>query len=268
MQALGLAKYYYKSGRFKEAAKLFLEAYDIDPKVEFLFNAARAEQRAVLLKQAKVHFQACIASKTAPKTVVERARIHIKEIENIEAALAQARSEGSQPAASLTTTTSVRKDELVGVTNIKEHAGPAATTGPAKAASPASSSAPIEATATGKTSWKTSAGWSAIGSGAVLGLVGAWLLAEGRSIGQELNNKTLHNDDEPRDKNGKVQHISFEEYDQEMRSAEEWVHGGVAAMSVGVVALGLGGWWLWTAPSQISLAPTPGGGRVSVNWRF
>ncbi len=270
MQALGLANYYYKSGRFKEAAKLFLEAYAIDPKIEFLFNAARAEQRAVLLKQAKAHFLTCIASKNAPKQVVERARISIKEIENFEAALASARGEGGQPASALTTpVTSASKDELVGVTDVKEHSGMTDTTGPAKPASAtAAPSEGVRASVAPQATWKTTAGWSAVGSGAVLGLVGLWLYADGDDIDQLIEDKTFHNNDEPLGKDGKVQHISYEEYDQEKRRAELRGNSGIAAMAVGAAAIGLGGWWLLTAPTQVSLAPAPGGGRVAVHWRF
>jgi tetratricopeptide (TPR) repeat protein len=270
MQALGLAKYYYKSGRFKEAAKLFLEAYAIDPKIEFLFNAARAEQRAVLLKQAKAHFLTCIASKNAPKKVVERAHISIKEIENIEAALASARGEGGQLANALTTpATSASKDELVGVTDIKERTGLSDATGPAKAASTrVAPSGGVQASVAPQATWKTTAGWGALGSGAVLGLVGLWLYADGDDIDQLIDDKTFHNNNEPLGKDGKVQHISYEEYDQEKRRAEVRVNSGITAMAVGAAAIGLGGWWLLTAPTQVSLAATPGGGRVAVNWRF
>ena len=53
MQALGLAKHYYTQGQFEKAAELFMEAYKLDSRVEFMFNAARAYQRAIKLSKAK-----------------------------------------------------------------------------------------------------------------------------------------------------------------------------------------------------------------------
>ena len=52
MQALGLAKHYYNKGAFEKAAELFMEAHKLDSRVEFMFNAARAYQRAIKLLKA------------------------------------------------------------------------------------------------------------------------------------------------------------------------------------------------------------------------
>ena len=51
MQAIGLAKHYYAQGKFEKAAELFMEAYKLDARVEFMFNAARAYQRAIKLSK-------------------------------------------------------------------------------------------------------------------------------------------------------------------------------------------------------------------------
>jgi len=42
MGALKIAVRYTKERRYKEAAKLFHDAYRLDPKAEYLFNAARS----------------------------------------------------------------------------------------------------------------------------------------------------------------------------------------------------------------------------------
>ena len=84
MQALGLAKHYYSKGNFEKAAELFMEAYQLDARVEFMFNAARAYQRAIKLKKAKSLFNRCVKTKKAPAVVVEKAKIYLREIENME----------------------------------------------------------------------------------------------------------------------------------------------------------------------------------------
>jgi tetratricopeptide (TPR) repeat protein len=98
MQALGLAKHYYSKGQFEKAAELFMEAHQLDARVEFMFNAARAYQRAIKLKRAKALFNRCIKTKEAPPVVVEKANIYLREIENMEKALHQAKHDGEKEA--------------------------------------------------------------------------------------------------------------------------------------------------------------------------
>jgi tetratricopeptide (TPR) repeat protein len=98
MQALGLAKHYYSKGQFEKAAELFMEAHQLDARVEFMFNAARAYQRAIKLKRAKALFNRCLKTKEAPAVVVEKANIYLREIENMEKALHQAKHDGEKEA--------------------------------------------------------------------------------------------------------------------------------------------------------------------------
>ena len=98
MQALGLAKHYYSKGNFEKAAELFMEAYQLDARVEFMFNAARAYQRAIKLDKAKVLFNRCVKTKDAPAVVVEKAKIYLREIDNMEKALSKAKHDGEKKA--------------------------------------------------------------------------------------------------------------------------------------------------------------------------
>jgi tetratricopeptide (TPR) repeat protein len=104
MQALGLAKHYYSKGQFEKAAELFMEAHQLDARVEFMFNAARAYQRAIKLKRAKALFNRCLRTKEAPPVVVEKAKIYLREIENMEKALHQAKHDGEKEASDAYTT--------------------------------------------------------------------------------------------------------------------------------------------------------------------
>ena len=108
MQALGLAKHYYSKGQFEKAAELFMEAHQLDARVEFMFNAARAYQRAIKLKRAKALFNRCVKTKEAPPVVVEKANIYLREIENMEKALHQAKHDGEKEASDAYVTTKTK----------------------------------------------------------------------------------------------------------------------------------------------------------------
>ena len=143
MQALGLAKHYYSKGQFEKAAELFMEAYQLDARVEFMFNAARAYQRAIKLRRAKALFNRCIKTKDAPAVVVEKAKIYLREIENMEKALHQAKHDGEKEAS----------DAYV----IKEPKAPPVKKEP-------------------KQEWKNSVGRTSLGLGTVGVTAGGWLL--------------------------------------------------------------------------------------------
>ena len=143
MQALGLAKHYYSKGQFEKAAELFMEAHQLDARVEFMFNAARAYQRAIKLKRAKALFNRCVKTKDAPAVVVEKANIYLREIENMEKALHQAKHDGEKEAS----------DAYV----IKEPKAPPVKKEP-------------------KQEWKNSVGRTSLGLGTVGVTAGGWLL--------------------------------------------------------------------------------------------
>jgi tetratricopeptide (TPR) repeat protein len=98
MQALGLAKHYYTQGQFEKAAELFMEAYNLDSRIEFMFNAARAYQRAIKLSKAKELFNRCVNTKNANPVVLTKAKIYLREIQNMERALSKAKHEGERKA--------------------------------------------------------------------------------------------------------------------------------------------------------------------------
>jgi len=96
IQAIGLAKHYYAQGRFQKAAELFMEAHKLDSRVEFMFNAARAYQRAIELSKAKDLFNRCVKTKGASPVVIQKASIYLREIQNMERALSKAKNEGKK----------------------------------------------------------------------------------------------------------------------------------------------------------------------------
>ena len=157
MQALGLAKHYYSKGQFKKAAELFMEAYQLDARVEFMFNAARAYQRAIKLKRAKALFNRCVKTKEAPPVVVEKANIYLREIENMEKALHQAKHDGEKEASDAYVTT---KTKIAARNKIKKEP---------------------------KQEWKGSVGSTTLGLGTVVASVGAYLLLNSYELSGAAN---------------------------------------------------------------------------------
>ncbi|MCO4760217.1 MAG: hypothetical protein KC502_01855 [Myxococcales bacterium] len=92
MAALSLANHHYKGGRFKKAAKLYHEAYGIDARAAFLFNAARAEMRGFAHVDAKRDFERYMALPTATDKGKQRARLHLSEIEAYQKRMAAAQA--------------------------------------------------------------------------------------------------------------------------------------------------------------------------------
>ena len=79
MAVLKLARHHYQAGEYAKAAGLFHQAWQIDPKPAFLFNAARAEQRAFQHKKAIADFDKLLQLPGLDAEVAKRSRTHRKE---------------------------------------------------------------------------------------------------------------------------------------------------------------------------------------------
>jgi len=226
MQALGLAKHYYSKGDFEKAAELFMEAYQLDARVEFMFNAARAYQRAIKLKKAKSLFKRCIKTKKAPAVVVEKANIYLREIENMEKALSKAKHDGEKKAT----------DAYV----VKE---PKPKPKPVK-----------KVIKQPKQEWKSTIGTSTLALGAISGTAGVYLLLNA----YELSGAA--------DQDAKAGDIDYEEYDRQKSKAEKHNLLGWGATALGAVSAGFGIWCLVTQPENVAVVPTPRGVSVAVRF--
>ena len=227
MQALGLAKHHYSKGNFKKAAELFIEAYELDPRVEFMFNAARAYQRAILLNRAKTLFNRCLKTRHAPPVVVEKAKIYLREIENMEKALSKAKEDGQHEAHS----SREGLQEAYAIADMK----------------PEPSKEP-------KQEWKSSVGRTTLGLGTVGATVGGWLLLNA----YELSGAA--------DKDADAGKIDYNEYDRQKTKAEKLNMIGWGAVGLGAVTVGFGVWCLATQPNKVAIAPTPNGVSVAVRF--
>jgi len=212
----------YKAGKYNHSAPLFLRAWSVDPKPEYLFNAARAEHRAGMLKAARQHYDQCLNLKGAPKAIRERSRKHIAEVD---AALAKAAAADA-----------ARKE----------------------AERKAAAKAAAEANVVGRASagsWRTPAGWAALGSGLLAGGVGAWLLIDHGSAQAAL-------DDKIDDLNGQglIVGTDYQTYHDEQTQLHSDRRLGIGTLAAGATLAAVGAWLLRTAPDHkvVILAPGPG----------
>jgi tetratricopeptide (TPR) repeat protein len=154
MQAIGLAKHYYAQGKFEKAAELFMEAHKLDSRVEFMFNAARAYQRAIKLSKAKELFNRCVKTKGASPVVIQKASIYLREIQNMERALSKAKNEGKKRVAVVKPKPKPKKKIVVP-----------------------------------KGDWKKTSGAISLAAAALAGVAGGWLLITSYELSKNADNK-------------------------------------------------------------------------------
>ncbi len=154
IQAIGLAKHYYAQGRFEKAAELFMEAHKLDSRVEFMFNAARAYQRAIKLSKAKDLFNRCVKTKGASPVVIQKASIYLREIQNMERALSKAKNEGKK---------------IVVVVKPKPK--------------------PKKKVVIKKSTWKQTSGAISLAGAALAGVAGGWLLITSYELSKNADDK-------------------------------------------------------------------------------
>ena len=154
MQAIGLAKHYYAQGRFEKAAELFMEAHKLDSRVEFMFNAARAYQRAIKLSKAKELFNRCVKTKGASAIVKQKASIYLREIQNMERALSKAKNEGKKKVVVVKPKPTPKKRVVIK-----------------------------------KSTWKQTSGAISLAGAALAGVAGGWLLITSYELSKNADDK-------------------------------------------------------------------------------
>jgi len=154
MQAIGLAKHYYAQGRFEKAAELFMEAHKLDSRVEFMFNAARAYQRAIKLSKAKELFNRCVKTKGASAIVKQKASIYLREIQNMERALSKAKNEGKKKVVAVKPKPKPKKRVVIK-----------------------------------KSTWKQTSGAISLAGAALAGVAGGWLLITSYELSKNADDK-------------------------------------------------------------------------------
>ncbi len=274
LSAHKLATHMYKTGDFKEAAKLYHTAYRLDPQPAFLFNAARSEQRLMMLEVAEAHFKELIALPNLDAATRSRATLHLDEVKAVRAALARAKTAtrpvvdgaaGAPPPPESTkapATHAAENPSGAGAPSAtaKDVAAAASATTKDVAAAPSAAAATVAAP---PSDWQGTAGWAALGSGAVLAGVGVWLLVSYSSDQAALDKRRTAVNDQ-----GKSVDISYEQYEQEQQALWTQSGLGIGASAVGLAAAGAGAWMLWSAPQPAAVAIVPMGRGAKLAWRF
>lgn len=292
LSLLEVAKFYYQSGKFLKAAKGFHEAYAIDPRPEFLFNAARAEHLGMDLANAEKHYQECLVLKTSNAKLNQRAKLYLAQVQATRAAIAKARNEGkaaaearqkqeaakNAKAASGSTEAALEGVDKVKAAKPEPDKKPAATAAEPRekpenkaskpeqpdpsAAQPTPSPMPPQPATSA--AWRTPVGWGATALGAVaVGLSVVVMLdyAEGQQALDDLVAK--------KDADGKIIGIGSADYRHRQTELNSQNTNGVIGLAAGAVLLGGGAWVLLSKPSdRVALAPWSSGRGWTLTARF
>jgi hypothetical protein len=252
MGGLELARLEYEKANYAEAARLFLRGYELCPRPEFLFNAARAEQRSFQLEPAIGHFEALLERKDLTPDMQKRARGHLTETREMlarEKALRPGAGPAVQPKAE-------PKAEPKPAAEPKAEPKPAAEPkAEPKASGPAGPGPAVTAKARAAAAPARWPALAALGGGGVLGLGAGvlWYLAgAARSDLQADLGKAG-----PGGAISGVTQVEARERAAEI-SGRETLAAGLGAGAA--VAVGLGLWLLLDPPGgSAALVPVPGG---------
>jgi hypothetical protein len=262
--ALELAKHHYKQGHFAKAATLFIEAYGISPNTAFLYNAGRAQQRAVMLDQAEATFRRYLKEELEDQVAIGRARVHLIEIAKLRKHIRGIRKQLSGSSGSGKSAPAPAPDAPVPAPVAPQPAPvkPAASAVTAGDDGHELGSSLTTLKTQAQPSWRPMAAWAGvIGGGAALVLGGVFFtMAEmdTRAVASaEIND-------------GLIESINYKRYQEVEESvAANRLAGGVSA-AVGAVALGAGLYLLLSDSKRVAIwaSPKPGGGYLQTAWSF
>jgi hypothetical protein len=280
MSALKLAKHHYKKENFKKAAALFVEAFDIEPNPLFLYNAGRALQRGFMLDEAEKAFTRFVEAEKSGKfegadheAAKRRATMHLKEIRSTKAQLHRARQRGREDEK---TQTQAKQGEAGAQAAGAAQEGKAATAQarkdadkPETTAQTVTTSDPAAATvpaAASTESWKTPAAFGLMGVGVGVIGYGIWLLSDLVARKTSLDEATRAGNKI----DGKLTGSDAQTYQASMDELQFDQNIAFAAIGVGVVAAGAGGYLLSIAPGvrNVTLAPHISGRGATFSMRF
>lgn len=233
------------------AAEGYLRAYGADPKPEYLYNAARAEHRALRLDVAEALYIRVLGHESDNPLMIERTKSHLAELRNLRTALAKAEAQGKAKALELARREAA--DDRLESTRPRRAAPSAASAAERSAAL----SAQVEAAASAATLRTL----TAVGAGtgvAALGVGGAlWVSAILRQ--GDLDARTAGG--------GLIVGYDYDAYSADQRAIwarRRW--GGVTA-GAGLVLAGFCGYRLWSGSAkQAALVPTGDGAMLTLQF--
>lgn len=242
LAAVKLAKHHYGQSNYKEAARLFHQAYGIQPLADFLYNAARAEQRAFDLDAAEQHYEQVLKIKAVSPDVIARVRLHLRELRESRSVMA-AREKAL-------------KDKLgAAMTPPSTEKAPRVAVGPVKAADVAKQADP---------SWRAPAGWAGIGLGTVALGVGGWMALDAMGQQEQLDGDAIKTG------GAKIDSIAYADYRDRKTAIDGRIDMSRLLIGAGVALAGAGTWLLVTRdqPAQSALNVRVIGRGLQAAWHF
>ncbi len=249
------------------AADLYRRAYRIDPsKPEYLFGAARAEQKAGRPAEALLAYQTVLALMPSTEPLAKKAQTAIDEIRAADAAKpAQAvppvppPSPVEKPALPAEPAKPIEQPKPVEPPQLAPPSPPVEPL-PTVAVKPiAVATQPAEAPA----DWKKPTGWALVATGGVALVGGAILGALAASGRSSLDANKL-----PDGVHYDPSKITHDGIVSQQTAINSKATGAIVCGAVGVVAAGVGAWALLTAPSKVAFTPGPGVVGVGLASRF
>ncbi len=264
LKMLEVAKFYYHKGKFLKAAKGFHDAYAIDPRPEFLFNAARAEHLGMALDKAAKNYQKCLALKTANAKLNGRARLYLGQVKATMAMIAKAREEGQQSAGNKTgrqmppKALKTEEKRLEGMSMVR-----AANPGPGATEMAKGVTATVSE-GDGGGRWRGPVGWGGMTLGVIAVGVSGWLYKGYQDDQDHLNDLTAI-----KDADGKKIGIGSIEARKRQEDLNTRATTAVTGLVVGGLVGGLGAVILLTGPDdKVAWSAWPGGRGFNVELRF
>lgn len=272
MTAFKMGLHFMGQKNYRKAAEMFREAYAVSKRPDFLYNVARAEQRAFQLDLAEKNFKMFLGLEGASAEGVRRAKVHLTEIADARAHLARLAAKGGVTAKPVQAQPVVVKPAPTAPVVVAKPApvapavvAPVAPT-PAKSAAMASKPADspaavvkpkgssisgseagsptIAGQGAAQGTWHKPVGWTFTVLGVIAGGVGGWMLATAAGRQDDLDGKT-----DPRVAGDFIVHIDYQTYEKEQVAINNQLLGGSVAMGVGLAGIAAGVALLATAPS-------------------
>ena len=220
----------YKAGKYKKASELYHRAFKMSSVPSYLFNAARAEQRAFAYDAAERDFRRYLRLSNQDARGQSRARVHLKEIREIRAKLAEAKRRERAHARAEARPTSRSHTTAAPNVNVK----------------PAG--------------WRRPAGWALVGVGSLAVGFGVYSIGSTSSDAQALDAALAKKDADG------IVGVDYQSAESQRQSINDRLVRGYMGLGIGAVAAGVGAWMLISRPEASTVSVLPGRDRLSVSW--
>ncbi len=262
--AMDLARFHYSNRDYAQAARLFHQAYGLDPVPEYLFNAARAEQRGFELDDAERDFRTFLALEAISDESRKRAQVHLTEVQETRARL-QTEKEARRGGAGTTEGGAPGGAAEGGDAEPTPPRAPPDGALPAGKANGAGTPAPpLDVRRPAPASaWQRPLAYGLCGAAALAIGYGGWTGLGARSDQGDLDAATAR-----LGADGAIVGLTYADYRTRQTAIYDARDRAVAVGGIGLL-LAAGGAWLWLRDNegvQATLVPTGGGALLALRF--